>query len=598
MARTQAGGRGGSGRTGSGGSGGSTVQEVKARLSIVDIVRRYVDLKKASGPRWMGPCPFHQETKPSFSVNEEEGFYYCFGCQAAGDLIDFYCRINGLEFKEGLAQLAEEAGVEMTSRRPDPAEQMEREKRKVFLDMYAAAREHFRRCLHGPQGGECREYLARRGMNPEIVERFALGWAPDEWQSLADALKAAGFAPRAAAEAGLLSSNDKGHIYDRFRGRLIFPIVNLSGQVVAFGGRILSSGEPKYINSSDTAIYKKGDHLYGLHQARRAISQTKRAVLTEGYVDVLTLHQFGFENGCGVLGTALTPTQVQRLGGFCSDVDLIFDGDGAGRKAALRSAEMLLARGMNCRVVLMPDGEDVDSLLQKQGAEALRQAMEQAPDGLDYCIRAVRGSFSPKDLVEWAIQFMNALDRPDLISYYSPRIYSGLGLSEAEIRSAQVRIKQAKTPHAAQRPQARSGERLIPQRKHERYILSFAARHPAYVPLLAERNADLLMLSPRARQLWDKIVAHGETDLIPYLDEREKPFVIGEYDKRAERSAEHEEQREVEFEEICRFLDEHFTREHLRAQTDVLRSLSGERDFSKTLEHLKAIKDSLGRKNG
>ncbi|UZP68384.1 DNA primase [Desulfovibrio mangrovi] len=425
----------------------SAVREIKARLNLADLARRYMELRHVSG-RWKGLCPFHQEKTPSFTINEHDGFFYCFGCHASGDLIDFYCRINGLEFREAIAQLAEEAGVELQEYKPDPRVQQDRDVRRQCLRMYDIARNHFTACLQSPKGTQCREYIAGRSMAPQIVEAFELGWAPDEWHSLGDALQAEGVTPEQGVESGLLSRNDRGNIYDRFRGRLIFPIKDLAGRVIAFGGRIIVKDEAKeqakYINSSDTPIYKKGEHLYGLFQARRAITAQKRALLTEGYMDVLTLHQFGYENACGVLGTALTPEQVKRLGGFCSSIDLIFDGDEAGRKAALKSCEMILSRGMQCRVVLMPDGEDVDSLLQGQGTEAFEQQLQAAPDGVDYCMSTV-SQWAPREVLEWVTKFLDSLVQPELRSFYISRLASGLGLDEADLRSTMAPKRPAAT---------------------------------------------------------------------------------------------------------------------------------------------------------
>ena len=348
------------------------IQEIKARLNLVDIARRYVDLKR-NGPRWVAPCPFHQETKPSFSINEEEGFFYCFGCQASGDLFDFYGQINGLDFKETLEQLAEEAGVTL-ERGPQkhdgqPAGQT-MSKRRQLLKIHEIAAAHFTENLSGRDGAECRDYMARRGISEEVAKLFGLGWSRRDWQSLAEVLRRAGFSESMGVEAALLGKSERGRAYDRFRGRLMFPIRSLSGNVIAFGGRIIANeDEAKYINSSDSQLYKKGEHLYGLQQARRAIATGKPAMLTEGYMDVVTLHQFGYSSAVGVLGTAFTPEQVKRISGFTSHVELLFDGDGPGRKAALRACEMLLTRGLSCKVVLFPEGEDIDSLLRTQGTD-------------------------------------------------------------------------------------------------------------------------------------------------------------------------------------------------------------------------------------
>jgi DNA primase len=518
------------------------IQTLKQRLNIVDVVRRYVSLRPGGG-RQMGLCPFHQEKTPSFSVNEAEGFFYCFGCQAGGDVIDFYQRVNGLEFKDALEQLAAEAGIELTAFKPDPEYDARQKLKRRCLEMHEAAQEYYRRNLNLATGDVSRAYLRKRGMNSEMVAAFGLGASSDDWQGLATFLKGRGFTPEEGVQAGLLSQNECGKIYDRFRGRLIFPIQNLSGQVIAFGGRILTDGEPKYLNSSDTPIYKKGEHLYGLFQARQAMTRSKRAILTEGYMDVLSLHQFGYKDACGVLGTALTQDQVKRVAGFCSRMVLIFDGDTAGRKAALRSAEMILQYGVSCSVVLMPDGEDVDSLLQSKGNEGLDACLDAAQDGLDYCLSVVREGFAPREIVGWANGFLAHLADNSLRPFYIPRLAQGLGLAEADLRrfgTGQGRLdgagQQGQRPHqglsqgqsTGGTPLARPGTQRQPavgrDERDDRYFLRFPIQYPEYIPELAKRGFERLFTTDFGQSLWKKLARAGEGDIVPLLDEVEKSF--------------------------------------------------------------------------
>lgn len=573
---------------------------VKQRLNIAEIVRRYVALRPVSG-RWMGLCPFHQEKTGSFSVNESEGFYYCFGCQASGDVIDFYMKVNGLEFRDALEQLAQEAGVELKSFRHDPEADERQKLKKLCLDMHTVAQDYFRRNLSLAGGDGARAYLKRRGASAEIAERFGLGVSPEDWHGLENHLKGKGFTPEQGALAGLLSKNEKGNIYDRFRGRLIFPIQNLSGQVIAFGGRIITEGEPKYLNSSDTPLYKKGEHLYGLHQARQAMTRTKRAILTEGYMDVLTLHQFGYADSCGVLGTALTQDQVKRLAGFCSRIDLIFDGDTAGRKAALRSSEMILKQGLSCRVVLMPEGEDVDSLLQKQGREGLEACLNEAADGLDYSLDTVREQFAPRDVVGWAQGFLSGLTAPALRSYFLPRLAEGLGLSEADLRrfsGAGQRDQGFASPQPAQyadgqpsgqptgqtaRPRGRAGMAVGSDEKNDRAFLAFPVLYPEYVPELARRGFEALLLTDWARALWDKMAATGGQNMLPGLDDDEKIFYV-----KTRTTAHRLEGEELarEWEHVCARIRESIVRKERERLKEAVRLADEKGDREALLRHL------------
>lgn len=501
------------------------VAAVKARLDLVEMVRQYVDLRPAGG-RWTGPCPFHQETKPSFSVRPAEGLFYCFGCQAAGDAIDFYCRINGVEFREGLEQLAEKVGVQLSDAKPDPREAQRRSARKVSLTLHGLAQDYYVRCLASARGADARAYVAKRGLSPEMTERFGLGASPDGWHDLENFLRSKGHEPMAGVTAGLLVRNEKGNVYDRFRGRLMFPIHNLAGQVIAFGARALKADDdPKYLNSSESDIYTKGENLYGLFQARRAMAHHKVGLLTEGYLDVMSLHQFGFNHACGVLGTALTPGQVRRLAGFCSRVDLVFDGDGAGRKAALRSAEMVLSAGLACRVVDLPEGEDVDSLLQKQGAEAFTACLDKAREGLDYCLDAVRRSFAPKDMVDWAGRFLRGFDKPEVQAAYIPRLAGGLGMSEVEFRR-HLKLGQEAAAEGQSGPAMGTDTAESRRRAFDRWVLRFVSRHPEHVPQLADKGVREVLSTDRAVALWDRLAAHGEAEVLSVLDDQQKRFYI------------------------------------------------------------------------
>ncbi|MBR3881436.1 MAG: DNA primase, partial [Mailhella sp.] len=263
------------------------IQAIKSRMSLADMARRYVELRSV-GSRLVAPCPFHQETKPSFSINEEQGTFYCFGCQASGDIFDFYGKLNGLDFKETLQALAEEAGVQLEAYRPNPQARQERSQKRDMLKMHELAASHFHSNLSASHAKVCRDYIEERGITPELQEKFGLGWSMDSWQDLGDTLRRGGFSLNAAVECGLQSKSNSGRTFDRFRNRLMFPIRNLSGQTVAFGGRIIPSlareDDAKYINSSDSPIYKKGEHLFGLFQARPAIAVKKNIILTEGYM--------------------------------------------------------------------------------------------------------------------------------------------------------------------------------------------------------------------------------------------------------------------------------------------------------------------------
>jgi len=499
------------------------VAAVKARANIAEVVGRYVNLRPV-GNRLVGACPFHQETKGSFNVLPEKGIFHCFGCQASGDVIDFYCRINGLEFREGLERLAGEFGVDLGRRQVDPKTAERKRLRDACLAMHELADRYFRHVLGTPAGAKARAYLERRQVSAEMIERFALGMSPEGWQGLADVLRKRGFPEDLGVQAGLLSAG-KGRTWDRFRDRLMFPIRDGGGRVIAFGGRIMGEGDPKYLNSAETPIYTKGQHLFGLYEAKPFMAKSRRALLTEGYIDVITLHQFGYGEACGVLGTALTAEQAKRLTGFASRIDLVFDGDPPGCKAALRAAQMFLGLGANCRVVPLPDGEDVDSLLHKSGREGFDACLARAEDGLAYATRMVRETFSPREMIAWALEFLSGLPDVGLRAVFIPRVAGGLGLAEAELRQEMATAR----PHGGGGPApvrqaaaARPGQ--LDMTARDAQLLSFAVRCPDYLEALAGEGLAAGLGSRSAREFFAKLAGGGPDELATRLDAAEAAF--------------------------------------------------------------------------
>ncbi len=496
------------------------IESIKSRLDLLDLVQRYIDLRQ-SGSRWMGVCPFHQETKPSFSVNPERGFFYCFGCQASGDIIDFYCRINGLEFVEGVRELAKEANIDLQTSELDQASNKQPSLRKQCYEMHALAQSYFHRSIKVESSQEVRSYLQQRGLDEESIEVFGLGWSPRSWQGLNYFLKKNGYTPEQGVTAGLLSKNQKGKIYDRFRGRLTFPIYDLSGRVVAFGGRIVGQGEPKYLNSSDTPIFKKGDILFGLYQARRHLTQKKEVILTEGYADVLSLVQNGYVNSCGVLGTALTQKQIDRLAGFVRQVILIFDGDRAGRQAAFRSTDMILRYGLQVRVVSLPEDYDVDDVLRLEGSLKLDEYIQKGEEGLTYCLRMLSENDSPKRVMGWAKDFLNGLQETTWKAYYLPRIARGLDVSEQELRQG-LREKQTRSGSGTSN---KLGHQSSPSQR-DRELLRFAVANPEYLFELERQGLNEALATKRGKAFWAKLLRYGHREIMPYLDDGEKAFFI------------------------------------------------------------------------
>ena len=348
------------------------VEEVRAAADIVDVIGEFVQLKKA-GREYKANCPFHEERTPSFYVVPAKGFYKCFGCGKSGDVFSFVMERQGLDFVEAVKHVAGRAGVQV---REVKRSQEEEDPNRPLYEINGFARDWFRRQLEDATvGAAAREYLEGRGISADVCERYGLGFAPDEWRALRDAAAKHGLEEELMLEVGLLGSSERSREpYDRFRGRIMFTIESRSGRVIAFGGRILegdTKDAPKYLNSPETPIYHKGSNLYGLSWARHSIRREESALVVEGYMDVVSLAAHGFENVVAPLGTALTPEQAKLLSRYTKRVLLLFDSDAAGLRATFKAGDTLLEAGLHPAVVILPPGQDPDTLVRSEWREVL-----------------------------------------------------------------------------------------------------------------------------------------------------------------------------------------------------------------------------------
>jgi DNA primase len=363
-----------------------TLRRIRDTADIVALVGRHVSLKRA-GRNYKGLCPFHEEKTPSFNVNPERGTYYCFGCHEGGDVLSFVMKVENLSFREAAQALARETGIEIPETHTAAPGAGER--------LYAAvetAWARYRAALEAP-GNPAAAYLAERGLDPETIEQFGLGYAPDRWDTLTGFLRQKGIPPELGERAGLLAPRDSGGFYDRLRGRVVFPIRDVHGRAVAFGGRALAPDQqPKYLNTPESPIFRKREAFYGFPEALEPIRKADRAVVVEGYFDLIALHRAGIRESVATCGTALTEAHARNLRRRTRQVVLLFDGDDAGRAAATRALEVLLPVGLRVRTASLPPRDDPDSYLAREGAEALRRLVDAAPPALDAVIReATRG---------------------------------------------------------------------------------------------------------------------------------------------------------------------------------------------------------------
>lgn len=367
--------------------------EIRARIDIVALVGRQVALKKA-GKDWKGLCPFHPDKNPSFNVSPRTQTYRCWSCGEKGDIFDWVMKTENVEFREALQILAKHAGVELRERNPG--------ERSAKLKMQAAMEEalaFFSEALS--KSSQARAYCDERGLDHDVRARWELGYAPEVGDALANHLKRKGFVLAECKSLFLVEPDSTGGYYDKFRGRLMFPIRDERGDLVAFGGRVLGDGLPKYINSSDTPIYRKSRVLYGLFQSKDAISKARRAVLVEGYLDAIACHRAGVPTAIASLGTAMSEDHAKLLNRWCDEVSVLYDADEAGQKAAARAAEILAPEGLRVRIALMPKGQDPDTLLRQAGASAVCKSVENAVSPVEFRIKSIKERLGPDDDDYW-----------------------------------------------------------------------------------------------------------------------------------------------------------------------------------------------------
>lgn len=418
-------------------------EQVRATADIAEVVGQYVELKRA-GANLKACCPFHQEKTPSFNVHPGKQIFKCFGCGKAGDVITFVREIERVEFREALEILAQKYGLEVPRFQAQNRDEEEVRWRQTLGEVLEhAARYYQQKLAHPDQGAFARRYLTERGVSGEMVQVFGLGLATEDWEGLARHLRAKGYSNRALVEAGVAHEKKAGEgVYDYLRERLVFPIVNARGHVIAFGGRIFEGDGPKYLNTPETAFFHKGKELYGLFQAREAMTRANRpAVLVEGYMDVIACHQAGEKSAVASMGTSLTPDQARLIRRHSAEAVFLYDADEAGIKAILRGIEVLVGANLQVRVGNMPEGEDPDSVVRKNGPEALRRVIEEAVPFFDFLIAYAKTRFDlsvPEERVRAVELFESALfaiAEPMVFEGYVTKLAVELGHDERMLRS-------------------------------------------------------------------------------------------------------------------------------------------------------------------
>ena len=529
------------------------LDELLARTDIVDLVSESVRLTKKGNSYW-GCCPFHSEKTPSFHVVPDRQMYKCFGCGKGGGAVNFVMELENLPFKDAVAVLAQRAGMPVPEFGSSPGA---RERREKILTINKQAARAFHRWLHGPEGAEGLAYLQRRGLSRRTLTNFGLGFAPNRWDGLITELSAQGYDKRDLLDAGLAVSNKDGRIYDRFRNRVMFPIIDVRGNVIGFGGRVMDDSTPKYLNSPDTPVYNKSRNIFALNIAKTA--KAGRVILTEGYMDTISLHQAGFDSAVASLGTALTEEHGQLLSRYFKEAVIAYDGDGAGVAAAQRAIPILEKAGLKVKVLRMQGAKDPDEFIKAYGREAFARLLDQSENQVDYRLAQLQKKFDLNDdsqkvaFLQEAAQLVSALH-----SAVEREIYGGHAAQAAGVtpdamklevdRALKGRLRKAKkqqerrdlTPTSQLQPRARSLRyENIRSARAEEGLLRLLMLDPG----LADKMAGITgaeFSSPLLGRAFDRLKQRAGEGLSTQLAALAEDFSGGEMDHLAQVAAQPE----------------------------------------------------------
>jgi len=489
------------------------IEDIKTRANIVEIVSEYVSLKK-TGRNFVGLCPFHKEKSPSFTVNPEKQIFYCFGCGEGGNVVTFIMKTNEMTYPEAIRHLAARLGIVIPTRRVTTSEKRSASEREKLNRINTMAAEHFSKNFASARGKVARDYMTKRGMDETIIKEFRVGHSPDEWRNLKDYYERNGVPLALVEKAGLIIGKDNGQYYDRFRGRLIFPIVDLNGNVIAFGGRVLGEGEPKYLNSPESPVYSKGKTLYGLYQTKDDIRKRDFAIIVEGYFDLLSLWGSGIRNVIATLGTALTKNQIELVRRFTRNIVILFDPDEGGRSAVERSLQLFLEEKIHAKVVVLPDGNDPADFVMKYGKEALEDSIANATSMVDYYIERIiggRGTLEENiDSIGGSISFIANIADPIERNLFIKRVSEKLGVDQGLLKTEVARaLKKSGRVSKAKDPR-RSDTTSVDV--VELSLIYLMCEYPEKIPRVIDEKTIDYFVSSELRALGQALIGSFEKD--------------------------------------------------------------------------------------
>jgi DNA primase len=491
-----------------------TIREIKARIDIASYIGSHVQLRKR-GNDLVGLCPFHAEKTPSFHVHPDKGFFKCFGCGAGGDVITFAQLHENLTFPDAKRMLAQRAGVELEPQNPQAARA--RNEREAIYEANRIAVAFFERMLREAAGAKARAYCENRGLSEATIEKFHLGYAPDEWEGLARELAQNNVESVLAEKAGLLKRGERGY-YDFYRDRLIVPTYSTTGEAIAFGGRLLHDGEPKYINTMRTPVYEKGQHLFALNVARRAASHDRTLIVVEGYLDCIALHQAGFENAVAALGTSFTQDQAKELRKYADGIFLCFDADSAGNAAAAKAietaAQVIEHAGSGVRIVELPDGSDPDGFVREQGPEAFAELLKNAKPAIEFRLegevaRLQTGFNSPAAIAREAEALIRRLIPSPEWDRWRVWIAQRLHLNVDDLRNSRFLANSANFG-PRQLPVTGHRARTVLPSSFERDVLAIIVEEPVLLRDFRDRIPQARFRNEVYRRIYERLASNAE----------------------------------------------------------------------------------------
>jgi len=514
----------------------STIARIRESINLAELVREHVPTLKKRGRNYTACCPFHQERTPSFSVNAEMGIFKCFGCGAGGDAFKFLMLIEGLTYPEAIKKIAVRVGVTIEEEKNEAVTAEAKERQVLYGLLEDAASFYHRTLMESKEAAQARAYLAKRGLSEASLVKFAIGFSPASGVALRDAAAKKGWSVELLEKAGLVRRKDGGRVHDAFWNRIMFPIWDVQGRIVAFGGRAMGDAMPKYINSSETPVYSKSRHLYGLFQGLATLRKERHIVILEGYMDVVTCHQFGLDLTAATLGTALTDDHVRILRRYADKVTLLFDPDAAGANASLRGGELLIADGFSVDVVTLPGNLDVDELLVQSGRAVVDNFLLNAVPFMDYLIAQTQKrhpGMAPETKLTIAREVLPVIHKikdPLLQDEYLGRLANALRVEKAILGQQMKRLRLTSEDRAS------AGQAVLPKKPTpttllsiEEEILLLLLNHPSEE---AERVAQTVAwLDKRCAETWKKIrtkLASGTlhvSEVLPLLSEETQEWL-------------------------------------------------------------------------